>query len=402
MKKKILLAFTAAAVSLSPITAFASTEPKAENCYTDSFDSFARNYLISSGLISEDCIYCDSYIFELLQNLNGDDCREILFDYIMNNCGIHGPSQRPDEPDEPGDTENPDEPGEPESPGDTENPDEPGEPENPGDTENPDEPGEPENPGDTENPDEPSEPENPGDTENPDEPGEPENPGDTENPDEPGEPENPGDTDIPDEPGEPENPGDTDIPDEPGEPENPGDTESPDEPSEPENPGDTDIPDEPGEPENPGDTDIPVIPDMPHEPDDGTHHNDGADQEAEFAAEVVRLVNIERAKAGLSALETDYIVQEAAQVRAREIELSFSHTRPDGRSCFTTLDEVGAVYSGAGENIAYGQHDPEEVMEAWMNSTGHRENILNESYTHIGVGCYESGGTYYWSQFFTH
>lgn len=312
MKKKILLAFTAAAVSLSPITAFASTAPKAENCYTDSFDSFARNYLISSGLISEDCIYCDSYIFELLQNLKGDDCREILFDYIMNNCGIHGPSQRPDEPDEPGDTENPDEPG------------------------------------------------------------------------------------------EPENPGDTDIPDEPGEPENPGDTESPDEPSEPENPGDTDIPDEPGEPENPGDTDIPVIPDMPHEPDDGTHHNDGADQEAEFAAEVVRLVNIERAKAGLSALETDYIVQEAAQVRAREIELSFSHTRPDGRSCFTALDEVGAVYSGAGENIAYGQHDPEEVMEAWMNSTGHRENILNESYTHIGVGCYESGGTYYWSQFFTH
>lgn len=282
MKKKILLAFTAAAVSLSPITAFASTESKAENCYTDSFDSFARNYLISSGLISEDCIYCDSYIFELLQNLKGDDCREILFDYIMNNCGIHGPSQRPDEPDEPGDTENPDEPGEPE------------------------------------------------------------------------------------------------------------------------NPGDTESPDEPGEPENPGDTDIPVIPDMPHEPDDGTHHNDGADQEAEFAAEVVRLVNIERAKAGLSALETDYIVQEAAQVRAREIELSFSHTRPDGRSCFTALDEVGAVYSGAGENIAYGQHDPEEVMEAWMNSTGHRENILNESYTHIGVGCYESGGTYYWSQFFTH
>lgn len=95
-------------------------------------------------------------------------------------------------------------------------------------------------------------------------------------------------------------------------------------------------------------------------------------------------------------------MQSAAQIRAREIVTDFSHTRPDGSECFTALQDVGAKYSGAGENIAYRQKTPQEVVNAWMNSPGHRANIMNGNFTTIGVGCYKSGNTYYWSQFFTY
>ena len=95
-------------------------------------------------------------------------------------------------------------------------------------------------------------------------------------------------------------------------------------------------------------------------------------------------------------------MQSAAQIRARELVTDFSHTRPDGSECFTALQAVGAKYSGAGENIAYGQKTPQEVVNAWMNSPGHRANIMNGNFTTIGVGCYKSGNTYYWSQFFTY
>ncbi|MDD5945284.1 MAG: CAP domain-containing protein [Clostridia bacterium] len=124
--------------------------------------------------------------------------------------------------------------------------------------------------------------------------------------------------------------------------------------------------------------------------------------ESAYAAEVVRLVNAERAKEGLTALKTDAVVQSAAQVRAKETVTSFSHTRPNGTSCFTALKEAGVSYRGAGENIAYGQRTPAEVVNAWMNSPGHRANIMDTKFTTIGVGCYKSGNTYYWSQFFTY
>ncbi len=124
--------------------------------------------------------------------------------------------------------------------------------------------------------------------------------------------------------------------------------------------------------------------------------------ESQYISEVIRLVNIERAKEGLSALTTNSTIQSAAQVRAQEIVTSFSHTRPNGSSCFTALDQAGVSYSGAGENIAYGQPTPAAVVDAWMNSPGHRANIMNPSFTTIGVGCYKSGSTYYWSQFFTY
>ena len=95
------------------------------------------------------------------------------------------------------------------------------------------------------------------------------------------------------------------------------------------------------------------------------------------------------------------IEQQAAQVRAAETVQSFSHTRPNGSSFSTALTEAGVSYTRSGENIAYGQSTPQQVVQAWMNSSGHRANILNESFTTIGVGYTVSGGTAYWAQLFT-
>lgn len=120
-----------------------------------------------------------------------------------------------------------------------------------------------------------------------------------------------------------------------------------------------------------------------------------------YANEVVKLVNEERAKNGLSALSVDVNVQKAAQVRAEEQKRLFSHTRPNGTSCFTALKENGVSYRGAGENIAMGQRSPEQVMNGWMNSKGHRANILSNKFTSIGVGVYKDlNGKYYWTQMF--
>ena len=99
----------------------------------------------------------------------------------------------------------------------------------------------------------------------------------------------------------------------------------------------------------------------------------------------------------------DTNVEAAAQVRAKEITQSFSHTRPNGSQFSTALQEQGASYRGAGENIAWGQKSPEAVMRAWMNSDGHRANILNAKFTKIGVGYYQDvNGTNYWTQLYTY
>ena len=132
----------------------------------------------------------------------------------------------------------------------------------------------------------------------------------------------------------------------------------------------------------------------PEEDDNGTSQGD-------FASQVVELVNAERAKYGLSALTVDAKVQQAALVRAKESAQSFSHTRPNGSSFSTALTEAGVSYRRAGENIAYGQSTPQQVMNAWMNSSGHRANILNANYTTIGVGYTVINGTAYWTQMFT-
>lgn len=122
-----------------------------------------------------------------------------------------------------------------------------------------------------------------------------------------------------------------------------------------------------------------------------------------YAEQVVKLVNEERAKAGLSALKIDADITDAANVRAKEIVQKFSHTRPNGSSFSSVLKEQGVSFRGSGENIAWGQKSPEEVMKGWMNSDGHRANILNKNYKNIGVGYYQNEkGVNYWVQLFTY
>ena len=155
-------------------------------------------------------------------------------------------------------------------------------------------------------------------------------------------------------------------------------------------PGNPDISQPGGNP----DIDQPTIPGQPPEEIEG----DGS-----YAAQVVDLVNAERAKAGLSPLVQTAELSKAAAQRAEETSRSFSHTRPDGSSFSTVLSQNGISYRGSGENIAYGQRTPEQVMEGWMNIQGHRANILNSQYTAIGVGYYQdSNGTPYWTQLFTY
>lgn len=119
-----------------------------------------------------------------------------------------------------------------------------------------------------------------------------------------------------------------------------------------------------------------------------------------YVDEVIRLVNVERANAGLSPLAKNGSICQAAGTRAGETAVSFSHTRPDGRDCFTILEEMGIFYTSCGENIAAGHRTPEEVVQGWMNSPGHRANILNERFEEIGVGVAEVNGTLYWVQLF--
>lgn len=121
-----------------------------------------------------------------------------------------------------------------------------------------------------------------------------------------------------------------------------------------------------------------------------------------YVQQVINLVNEERAKAGLSPLNASSAVSDAAYIRSKEITQNFSHTRPNGSSFSTVLQQNGISFSSSGENIAYGQRTPQEVMNTWMNSSGHRANILNRNYTTIGVGCYQAAnGTLYWTQLFT-
>ena len=117
----------------------------------------------------------------------------------------------------------------------------------------------------------------------------------------------------------------------------------------------------------------------------------------DYVSEVIRLVNVERAKHGLSPLTMRADLNEYAQLRCTEIVDNFDHVRPDGSKATNDVLRMSGVMT-AGENIAWGQKTPEAVMEAWMNSTGHRENILRSTFTSIGVGCYEYGGRYYWTQ----
>ncbi len=126
-------------------------------------------------------------------------------------------------------------------------------------------------------------------------------------------------------------------------------------------------------------------------------------KEARYVDEVIRFINVERKKAGLSEFVTNDKLNRAAETRAKETTVKYDHVRPDGKTCYTALTEHGIAFSTAAENIAAGQPTPEDVVKAWMDSSGHRKNILNPKLNKMGVGyCEINGGyRYYWAQMFT-
>ncbi|PAF17074.1 CAP domain-containing protein [Terribacillus saccharophilus] len=119
-----------------------------------------------------------------------------------------------------------------------------------------------------------------------------------------------------------------------------------------------------------------------------------------FEQQVVDLTNKEREKAGLKALKADTELSKVARAKSKDMADNgyFDHNSPTYGSPFDMMKSFGISYKTAGENIAQGQKTPEEVVKAWMNSQGHRENILNPDYTNIGVGYVENGN--YWTQQF--
>ena len=125
-----------------------------------------------------------------------------------------------------------------------------------------------------------------------------------------------------------------------------------------------------------------------------------ASEEA-MADRVIELVNQERTSRGLQPLLKHDGLMVAAAARAKELSQRYSHTRPNGSECFTILWHLGIDYGYAGENIAMGQRTPEIVMNDWMNSSGHRANILSENFDYIGVGYTMVDGHPYWVQLFT-
>lgn len=129
-----------------------------------------------------------------------------------------------------------------------------------------------------------------------------------------------------------------------------------------------------------------------------TGNNGTTSTQSDFAAQVVKLVNAERAKAGLSALSSDALLDKVAVAKVKDMSNNnyFDHQSPTYGSPFDMMKQFGVTYSYAGENIAKGQKTPQEVVTAWMNSAGHRANILNANFTHIGVGYYNG----YWAQEF--
>ncbi|WP_410902420.1 SafA/ExsA family spore coat assembly protein [Priestia filamentosa] len=123
-----------------------------------------------------------------------------------------------------------------------------------------------------------------------------------------------------------------------------------------------------------------------------------------YEEKVIALTNKERAKVGLPALKANWELSRVARYKAEDMRDNhyFDHNSPTYGSPFTMMKNFGIQYKSAGENIAAGQQTPEEVVAGWMNSPGHKANILNKDYNTIGVG-YAKGGSYgtYWSQMFT-
>ncbi|GAB3805549.1 CAP domain-containing protein [Virgibacillus kimchii] len=128
--------------------------------------------------------------------------------------------------------------------------------------------------------------------------------------------------------------------------------------------------------------------------------SNNAGELSQFEQEVVDLTNAERSKHGLSPLQADVELSKVAREKSRDMAANnyFDHNSPTYGSPFDMMQQFDVNYRTAGENIAKGQRSPQEVVDAWMNSEGHRANILNGDFTHIGVGYVEQGN--HWTQMF--
>lgn len=139
----------------------------------------------------------------------------------------------------------------------------------------------------------------------------------------------------------------------------------------------------------------------PELPDGGQTPPGGDAVLSDYESEVARLVNVARQENGLQPLAASSELSHVARIKSQDMVDNhyFSHTSPTYGSPFDMLASFQISYQTAGENIAYGQRTPQEVVDTWMNSPGHRANILNAAYTQIGVGYVANGN--YWTQLFT-
>ncbi|KDN87271.1 CAP domain-containing protein [Kitasatospora cheerisanensis] len=127
-----------------------------------------------------------------------------------------------------------------------------------------------------------------------------------------------------------------------------------------------------------------------------------AKRSADLGQQVLDLVNVQRAQAGCPAMRSNAKLAAAAQEQSDDMAARsfFDHTNPDGDGPQQRIDAAGYEWSGWGENIARGQKDAAAVMNSWMNSPGHRANILNCKFTELGVGVHQGSGGPWWTQDF--
>ncbi len=168
-------------------------------------------------------------------------------------------------------------------------------------------------------------------------------------------------------------------------------------------PADMDLPEDM---EHIGD-ELPPLDELPDGDEDGEEPEEPDEEEPELTEEqkiarrVVELINEERVANGLDPLEEVAVIRDCAMIRAQEAASSFSHTRPDGTRYKTVLEDTGVSMKYTGENLAGGYLSPEHVVEGWMNSEGHRANVLNEKFTKVGAGWYtNAAGRQFWSLLF--
>ncbi len=155
----------------------------------------------------------------------------------------------------------------------------------------------------------------------------------------------------------------------------------------------------------PQDTSTKVTEEKPVDPEKPTENtnNNITNTVQSIELEVVKLVNEERKKVGLAPLNYNAELSKVARIKSQDMADNnyFSHNSPTYKDPFTMMKNFGISYRTAGENIAKGYSNAQSVMNGWMNSSGHRANILNPNFGTIGVGYVTKNGTTYWTQMFT-